>query len=203
MGIERDELTPGHWRFRRKYGELHDSMEPKEALVLEALAELHRMENERFYERRRIEWRLAFTLWAGVAVVGALVLDHVPSHASQAVLWALAIGFAILPVLHFVFERGAFVDGAIDSRNRGYAMSNAALVRLGWRPTFPLFRYRTYYAHYSLVAVTAVLAATVVLLLAAETRDYWMLAASAATVVGFAYLDLLVRLTKKRRHDTG
>ena len=194
-----DKLTPGHWRFRREYGDLPAGIGPEEARVLDALAHLHRLEVERFYDRRKLEWRLAFTLWAGLVVAGALALDHVPADAPGIIVWPLAIGFTIMPYLHYVFEREAIVLGAISGRNRGYAMSNAVLVRLGWKPTYPLYPYRTSYAHYSLVGVSAVLAGTVVLLLAAETREYVLLLAPPATVAVLGYLDFLVHLTRNQR----
>ena len=129
------------------------------------------------------------------------MLDHVPVDAPGIILWPLVIGFTIMPLLHLVFERGAIVQGAISGRNRGYAMTNAALVRLGWNPTYPLFSYRTRYAHYSLVGVSAVLASTVVLLLAAETREYLLLLAPPVTVAVLGYFDVLFRQTRKQTNS--
>lgn len=59
---ENDWLNAPYPGFPSEYGELRKTVEPKEALVLEALGHLHKIEVERFYERRTFEWRLAFTL---------------------------------------------------------------------------------------------------------------------------------------------
>jgi hypothetical protein len=68
---------------------------------LEVLGRLHALEVERFYERRRLEWRLAFTLWLGLAGVGAIVVNNLSEDAHGWWVFGASVVFAVLiSVLH-------------------------------------------------------------------------------------------------------
>ena len=146
----------------RELGSVEDSELNNKADTLEVLGRLHAVEVERFYERRRLEWRLAFTLWLALVAVGALVVDNLPGDVSRnRVGVAIAIVGAIITVAHFAFEMKAIAPGAARGRSIGYAMGNLERKAIGLEPAYPEHTYRKFWSHYWLPTVTLLLASAV------------------------------------------
>lgn len=136
------------------------------APALEALGRLHSLEVERFNERRRLEWRFAFTLWLTVAASGALGIENMPDDLngwSLAAAIAAAIALVLVAGLHALFERCAIVPGAKRGRCEGYRLGNTARRVIGLEPMEPLHDYRPFWANYWMPTVTLLLAAVVIL----------------------------------------
>ena len=96
---------------------------------LEALGRLHTLNVERFYERRRVEWRLTFTLWAALglatnAISGLQALE-------QQHVWYIAAGVFLLVNLHAAWERVYMVRAAKKNRFEGYRIANTILKSIG------------------------------------------------------------------------
>ena len=148
-------------------GNLGDGTELTTAETLEVLGRLHKIEVERFYDRRRIEWQLAFTLWAGLVAVGVFLVSNLPDQVSTWWKWVVVgiviAALAVIVTLHFVFEAKAIVPGSERGRDIGYAMSTLQRRAIGLSDACPDDTYHPVLAHYWLVVVTFVLGILVLL----------------------------------------
>ena len=145
-----------------KLGTLVYGIGLSKAETLEVLGRLHAIEVERFYDRRRLEWQLTFTLWAGLVAAGVLLIGAFPDDISPT---AAGLAFAFLCVvliiivgLHWLFEWRAIVPGSEGGRNIGYAMSTLQRRAIGLKDACPDDTYHRFLAHYWLPTVTWLLA---------------------------------------------
>lgn len=126
--------------------------------ALEAVGRLHESTVERFDARRRLEWRLALTMWGGLVLTANVVKDlELPT-------WAAVVGIVLLlkvVLLHAAWERWYVLRAAVPNRDEGYVLENAIRGAVGLDPVEAQSRIN-WAAHYWQVVVTGLLALLVV-----------------------------------------
>jgi hypothetical protein len=136
-------------------------MELRDTAALESLAHLQALNAERFYERRRVEWRLTFTLWAGLGLVANAIKDVEglrPVHTIH-----IAAGIIVLLALQWGWEEVYVIGAARRNRLVGYDLENIIRQTIGI-PTVQARLYRPLWAHHWQLIVTAILGIGLLLL---------------------------------------
>ncbi len=94
-----------------------------EARSLDAVAKLHSLAVERYAERRRLEWRVSLTIWAGLVVAAnALVEAGLGDPWVSWRWWAVAVGLVVIVAAHGAWEWWAISKAATDDRRDGYRL---------------------------------------------------------------------------------
>jgi len=139
------------------------------ARALEAVARLHELAVQRFYERRRLEWRLAFTLWGGLGIA-ANALTEVQLTNDKKVIAIVAL--VVIVVAHFLWEWFYVRRGAEPDREEGYTLAALQRQTLGLpegekmkADGTPLLKTLPLIAYGWQVAITAALSTFVVLII--------------------------------------
>jgi len=122
------------------------------------LRHLHLLSIQRFHERRRLEWRFAFTIWATLVAVAALVSDAGLARSTAAIIVTTAA--IVLFLIHWVIEAKYFARESRSNWEEGVRLSRR-VHRSAGLPTCHLpgpSDYKPFYAHWWQVAVTLILA---------------------------------------------
>ena len=94
-----------------------------EARSVEAVARLHFLTVERYAERRRLEWRVSLTIWAGLVIVATAIRDtEIGDPWSSAQWWLVLAGVFVIVVAHLTWEYWAIGPAADDDRLDGYLL---------------------------------------------------------------------------------
>lgn len=123
------------------------------------LRHLHMIETQRFHERRRLEWRFSFSLWASLVSVAALLLGRADPELWAAMTITVTGPFVLL--LHWGVERSYFAKESELNWWEGVRLSRKLRVE-ACLPLDPLpseCDYRPFLAHWWQVVVTGGLAA--------------------------------------------
>ena len=132
---------------------LTDEADDRSRTKLEALGRLHTLNVERFYERRRVEWRLTFTLWAALGLA-TNAISRLPALERQHV-WYIAAGVFVLVALHAAWEKVYMVRAAKKNRFEGYRITNTILKSIGMDDDIDKpGEYKAFWSHYWQAAVT-------------------------------------------------
>ena len=113
------------------YPEEIAGIEDDTARSLEAVARLHSLAVERFYDRRNLEWRVSFTLWAGL-VLAANALTDVELATSEKRI--VGIGLLLIVIAHGAWEWMAIRPAAKADRKEGYSLALLQRNMLGLPP---------------------------------------------------------------------
>lgn len=140
---------PKDWKGTRLTDEADGQLRTK----LEALGRLHTLNVERFYERRRVEWRLTFTLWAALGLATNAV-SRLQALEQQHV-WYIAAGVFVLVNLHAAWEKVYMVRAAQKNRFEGYRIANTIRNSIGLGDDIDKpGQYKAFWSHYWQAAVT-------------------------------------------------
>jgi hypothetical protein len=129
--------------------------------MLEVVGRLHALEVERFYERRRLEWQFAFSLWAAVSVVGLGVVNNA-SNLGVFGRFLVIVGLLGVFVLHWIFECTTLAPSAKEGRDIGYEYSAIQRRAIGLsEPKHDPAMYGYFWAHLWMPTVTLLIVAAV------------------------------------------
>lgn len=101
------------------------------ARSLEAVARLHSLSVERFYERRQLEWRVSFTLWAGLVLAANALSDAGLEGSSR---WWVVGGLVLIAAAHGLWEWLGIRPAARSDRAEGYSLALLQRKMLGLPP---------------------------------------------------------------------
>jgi hypothetical protein len=132
--------------------------------ALDVALELKKQSMERFFQRRQIEWRVSLALWGAIAVVGTAARDL---NLSPCALAWLTVPAIVLTAGHALWAWAYNHRAAVDNRRQGYQLENVIRERIGLDPV-PDKSYLSFWAHYWPAAITGMLSAAVILLIAAS-----------------------------------
>jgi len=121
-----------------------------DSTYLETLAGLHERQIARFNERRRIEWRMTFTLWGGLILAASVLADLSLRTWTKIVI---AVAVVIVVIFHAVWEVLYVARGAVSNRDEGIRLENLIREKIGidlYKPN----GYMKWAAHYWQVGVT-------------------------------------------------
>ena len=113
------------------YPETIPGIKEDESLALEAVARLHSLAVERFNERRNLEWRVAFTLWAGLVLAANALNEAEPMGSDR---WFVLGGLVVIAVAHGAWEWFAIRPAAQADRAEGYSLALVQRNMLGLPP---------------------------------------------------------------------
>lgn len=134
-------------------------------MMLEVLGRLHALEVERFYERRRLEWQFAFSLWAAASVVGLGVVSNAGA-LDIYWRWVVIAGFGAVFVMHWIIECVALAPGAKRGRDNGYKYAALQRTAIGLSDAEPSkAKYRYFLAHLWMPTITLLLVVNVAIVL--------------------------------------
>lgn len=125
-------------------------------VALDAVAHSRALNAKGFNERRRVEWRLTFTLWGGLVLLANAITD-IKELTKVDTRWIL-VGVAATTLLHFGWEHFFVVRAAKLNRLQGYYLEN--IVRRSISDDIKDVEprdYLSFWAHYWQVVITLLL----------------------------------------------
>ena len=134
------------------FGENFDST------YIDTLVDLHERQIARFNERRRIEWRMTFTLWGGLILAASVLVGlSLPTWAKI----VIAIALLIVVIFHALWEVLYVARGAVSNRDEGIRLENLIRETIGIDRYEPK-GYMKWAAHYWQVGITSMIGLLVV-----------------------------------------
>ncbi len=129
--------------------------------ALDALLELKRQSMDRFFERRRIEWRVAIAVWTSFSLMANAILRLDSEAITERSLVYIMIGTSVFVSMHLLWGAMNGARGARSNRDAGIQLDNTVRGVLGLDQVKPR-KYHWVFAHLWPAGITLLLGAGVV-----------------------------------------